>query len=161
MMPVYARDVLEVGAGGFWGAMGAVLGAGFLVGSIIITLIGDVPRKVLILWVGAVMWDFSMAGFAFSGYFPLSLLLLFIIGAGGSIYFVTAFTLLQSNTPDEMRGRVMSIFGLTMDTVPLGAMLGGFLAVTVNNWFPLILGAAVAEPIMLIYFITRPEFRRA
>ena len=60
-----------------------------------------------------------------------------------------------------MRGRVMSIFGITMDMVPLGAMLGGFLAVTVNNWFPLILGAAIAEPITVIYFITRPEFRRA
>ena len=63
--------------------------------------------------------------------------------------------------PDDMRGRVMSIFGLTMDTVPPGAMLGGFLAVTVNNWFPLIFGAAVAESIMLVYFVTRPEFRRA
>jgi hypothetical protein len=45
--------------------------------------------------------------------------------------------------------------------IPLGAMLAGFLAVTVNNWFPLLFGGLVAEAITLAIFISIPKFRRA
>ena len=60
-----------------------------------------------------------------------------------------------------MRGRVMSIFHITTDAIPLGAMFAGFLAVTVNNWFPLLFGGLVAEALTLAIFISIPKFRRA
>ena len=45
--------------------------------------------------------------------------------------------------------------------IPSGAMLAGFLAVTVNNWFPLLFGGLVAEALTLAIFISMPKFRRA
>ena len=160
MWPVYARDVLEVGAAGY-GIMGASLGAGFLIGSITMSFVGNVPRKALMIWLGAIMWDFGSIGFAFSPWFPLSVSLLLLIGSAGSIYFISLVTLLQEITSDEMRGRVMAIFHITTDAIPLGAMLAGFLAVTVNNWFPLLFGGLVAEALTLAIFISIPKFQRA
>jgi MFS family permease len=160
MIPVYAREVLKVGPGGF-GIMGASLGAGFLIGSITMSFVGNVPRKGLMIWLGAIMWDVTSAGFAFSPWFLLSIFLLLIMGAGGSVYFISLMTLLQEVTSDEMRGRVMSIFHISNDTIPLGVMLAGFLAATVNNWFPLLFGAIVAEAVVLAIFLLIPKFRRA
>ena len=64
MWPVYARDVLKVGPDGY-GIMGASLGAGFLIGSVTMSFVGNVPRKALMIWLGAIMWDFGSVGFAF------------------------------------------------------------------------------------------------
>jgi MFS family permease len=160
MIPVYARDVLRVRPGGF-GIMGASLGAGFLIGSITMSFVGNLPRKGLMIWMGAIMWDFSRASFTFSPWFSLSVFLLLVMGAGGSIYFISLMTLLQEVTSDEMRGRVMSIFHISNDMIPLGAMLAGFLAATVNNWFPQLFGAMAAETITLPIFLLIPKFRRA
>ena len=94
-------------------------------------------------------------------WFSLSVFLLLVMGAGGSIYFISLMTLLQEVTSDEMRGRVMSIFHISNDMIPLRAMLAGFLAATVNNWFPLLFGAMAAETITLAIFLLIPKFRRA
>lgn len=86
LMPVYARDVLDVGASGF-GIMSAALGAGFLVGSFLTVFAGNLPRKGLVLVTTGAMWDVSMAIFGFSRIFPLSVALIFIMGIRWCIFF--------------------------------------------------------------------------
>ena len=160
MMPVYARDVLGVGAAGY-GVMAGSMGLGFLVGSILTSLRADLPRKAAVMLVGGALWDIPMAAFAFSSSFPLSLALLFLMGAGGALWMNLLLTLVQTSADDRMRGRVMSLYTLASQVMPLGVILGGALAVAVANWFPLVMGAALGTPLAIVLFSRSPALRRA
>ena len=160
MMVVYSRDVLGTGAFGL-GMMSASLGAGMFAGSVIATFLGDPPRKALIVVTGIAVWDGAMAGFAFSPYFPLSLVLLFTMGIGSAISTAVTITIIQVNSPPEMRGKVLALWGMTAELAPLGILLAAGLATLTNNWLPLVLGAGIELPIALLIFARSPGLRAA
>ncbi|MDP6512483.1 MAG: MFS transporter [SAR202 cluster bacterium] len=143
LMPVYARDVLDVGPVGL-GVMGGALGAGFLVGSLAASSRGGVTHKGLALVWTAMLWDAAMVSFGFSRVFPLSVALLFVMGFGGALHAVFLITLFQTIASDEMRGRVMSVHELIAAAFPLGFLLGGALAQAFGNEVALILGMLAA-----------------
>ena len=74
------------------------------------------------------MFGFPLVVFSFSHWLVVSLIVLTVVGAVNSAYMATNNTLLQIHTPDELRGRVMSIFLLDRGLVPLGTMLAGTIA---------------------------------
>jgi hypothetical protein len=63
--------------------------------------------------------------FSFSRSYPLSLLLLVLIGGTQMTYMTTNQTLLQLTAPEELRGRVMGIYMLNQGLLPLGSLLAG------------------------------------
>ena len=66
---------------------------------------------------------------AASTHFALTALLLVALGFAGIIFTTTANTLLQLNVPDELRGRVMSLYILLFaGTTPIGGFLIGSLS---------------------------------
>ena len=160
LIPVYARDVLEVGPTGL-GLLSASIGAGFLVGSLLAVLAGNAPHKGKLTVISAAMWNVPMAIFGFSRLFPLSVCLVFVMGIGGSVFSILTVTLLQMYSDDDMRGRIMSIHSFANATLPLGMILGGVLAQAVSNEFALILGAVVATPLSVIVYLRTPALRRA
>jgi MFS family permease len=159
MMPIYARDVLDAGAGGF-GILGAAMGAGFLTGSLITSISGGFRRKGLALIISGAIWDLPMAGFAFSKIFPLSVALVFVMGIGGVIWVNLVVTLLQTLSSEEMRGRVMSLYVIAFQASPLGIMLAGALAEAVSIQFPLLLGAIISTPLGIIVYSLSPKLRQ-
>ncbi len=82
-----------------------------------------------LVWTG-MLWDVAMVSFGFSKSYPLSVALLFVMGFGGWLHTVFLVTLFQTIPTEEIRGRVMSVFGLIGAGFPLGFLLGGALAVT-------------------------------
>jgi MFS family permease len=127
MMPVFAKDILHVGSWG-QGVMLSITGVGAMLGILAIGYLGDTERKGLLIIGGASLFGAFIILFAVSTFFPLSLLALFLMGAAGSIYMITVQTSLQMRVPDELRGRVMGIYGVTHNIGPLGAMQAGLLA---------------------------------
>ncbi len=131
LMPIFAVDVLEVGADG----QGLLLGVG-AVGSLLTALWlasrrNDAPRAWLIL-VSCVMSGVSLAAFALTseyvGSFALAMVLMVVLGV-----FTTGFTTgtqssLQMMVPDEFRGRVMGFYGMTYNLRPLGGVQASALA---------------------------------
>ena len=160
LMPVYAEQVLDVGAGGF-GLMGGALGAGLLGSSVIVTVFGTHRRRALVMFFAGVVWDLSMVGFAFSRIFPLSLLLLFLMGLGGVVWVNAALTIFQNVSSEEMRGRVMSLYVLSMEMFPLGWLVGGLLAAWVGNEEALVISALCGTPVMALALLLSPSLRRA
>ena len=80
-----------------------------------------------LVWTG-MLWDVAMViGFLRS--YPLSVALLFVMGFGGWLHTVFLVTLFQTIPTEEIRGRVVSVFGLIGARFPLGFLLGGALAV--------------------------------
>ena len=159
LVPVYARDVFGGGAREFGFLMGAQ-GAGFLIGSLATTAIGDMPHKGKMLLLVAVAWSTGMIVFAFSTSFPLTLASVFTMGFVGMFWVNTLRTLMQTAVPDEMRGRVMGLYMMTLQAIPLGWLVGGTLATAFGNEAALVIGALVFTSIVALAFIRSPELRR-
>jgi len=160
LVPVYARDVLDVGAAGF-GLLGGAMGAGALAGALAISLFGNFPRKGLVLVLSGVVWDSCMISFGFSRVFPLSMALLFTMGLAGSYWLNAAVTVFQSTTTPALRGRVMSLYVISMQMFPLGWLYGGAVATAVGNEWALIISAIGGSSVTVTAFILSPALRRA
>jgi len=78
------------------------------------------------------------------------------MGASGLGYVISITVLVQTQVPDEMRGRVMALFGMTMQLFPLGFLLGGVLAAMTSNELALVVGGlGTAIPPALAYATSR------
>lgn len=160
LMPVYADEVLDVGPTGF-GIMGGVFGAGLLGSAAIVAVFGTHHRGSMVMLVTGVVWDACMVSFGFSRSFPLSLTLLFLMGLMGVIWVNAALTMFQTSATEEMRGRVMALYVLSMDMFPMGWFIGGALAAWLGNEQALIVSALGGTPVMLIGLLLSPSLRRA
>jgi predicted MFS family arabinose efflux permease len=138
LMPVFAVDVFDVGEVGL-GLLLGMAGLGALVGSLIIASLGDFRKKGLLLIGLAIGFGFTVAMFGFSGSYPVSLVLLIAVGLLGTGYLAINNTLIQSNVPHELLGRVMSIYVMTFAMMPLGTLPLGALTDTIGA--PLAIGA--------------------
>ncbi len=128
LLPVFARDVLNVGAQGL-GWLLAASGSGALAGGITLSVLaGRVPRGRLVLG-SCLAFALLVVAFALSRSFPLSLLLLAVAGFFVILNNATVNALLQSLVPDHLRGRVMSVYVfMFLGMTPLGSLQAGALA---------------------------------
>ncbi len=130
MLPIFAKDILHVGPGGL-----GMLQAAPAVGALLMTLY--LARRPLTrhvgkwLFISVAIFGIGTIIFGYSTSFPLSLLTLFIMGAADCVSVVVRQSLVQLETPDEMRGRVNAV-----NSVFIGAsnQLGEFESGTVAAW---------------------------
>ena len=131
MMPVFAVDVLKVGAPG-QGILLGVRGVGALLTNLWWGSRTQVPHKGWLVIGGAVGFGLLLAAFSltsqFVGFFPLALVLIFIMAVFNSTYTISIQSSLQMMVPDQMRGRVMGFLGMTWSIMPMGGMYTGALA---------------------------------
>ncbi|MSQ21854.1 MAG: MFS transporter [Dehalococcoidia bacterium] len=127
LMPVFQRDVLHVGPAGL-GLLLSMGGVGALSGTAIVAALGNFRAKGLLMILGAVAFGVLLLLFAYSRWFPVSLVLVALAGAASSIYMVSAQSTLQMLVPDQFRGRVMGFWGITYNLMPLGGFQGGVIA---------------------------------
>jgi MFS family permease len=140
MMPVMARDVLDVGASGLGYLLSASF-AGMLVTTLTISSVGDFRDKGRSAVIGYGGFGLLLVLFAASRYFPLSLVLIAAAYAVEAVYEATVFTLVQSSVPDEMRGRIASFqtttWGLTgvsgFHTGAIASRVGAPLAIAIGG----------------------------
>jgi MFS family permease len=128
LLPVFVQKVFHLGVAEY-GRMMAVQGAGAVIGALIVAWMGRFTRMgsvalVLQIGLGAVI-----AGFALSRNPTLSYALLFLAGLAQLVVFSLANSIVQLVVPNEMRGRVMSIYMLAFrGGMPLGSLAAGALA---------------------------------
>ena len=144
MMPIFAVDILKVGAEGQGVIMG-VSGVGALVTTMFLGSIGNIRQKGLLLIGGAIAFGTALVSFAlaaeFHGSFILALAIIFFVGVFNSIYMVSIMSSLQIMVPDRMRGRVMGFYGMTWSIMPLGGFQAGLIAETMGAPFAVGIGA--------------------
>jgi MFS family permease len=127
LMPVFARDILQVGSQGF-GFLQTAGGAGALIGTLSVAMFSDSRRLPLQAARGATLFGMVLLLFAFSRVYPVSLALAFVLGMVSQFYITAINTVLQLNLPEQLRGRVMGVHGLTWDLMPVGGMVAGTIA---------------------------------
>lgn len=128
LMPVFARDILNLGVRGLGNLM-AFFGLGSLLGAIFSVLSSHLPRRERFVSLGGLIMSASLIAFAFSRIPIISYLLLIPTGWGLITQAVTINSLLQTYAPDALRGRVMGFYVFTfMGMMPVGSFQAGLLA---------------------------------
>jgi MFS family permease len=131
MMPVFAVDILDVGATG-QGYLLSASGIGSLLTTLYLTTRETIERTGRVIIISAIIAGSSLVAFSLTaqyiGWMPLSLLLIMFVGAFNSGYLLLTVTSLQMVVPEKLRGRVMGFYGMTWNILPLGGMWTGFLS---------------------------------
>ena len=160
-MPVFARDILEVGAPGL-GLLLMAPGAGAILGGLSLASVRRFPKPHLLLFFLAAGFGTSIVFFAASRHFLLSLMLLFVAGGFQTTFLSTVATLLQVHAAEQNRGRIMALFGMINRGLgPMGSFPFGLLASAVGaSWTVSLCGVLT---VALIGYITllRPQLRFA
>ncbi len=161
MLPVFARDILQVGSEGL-GLMRAApaVGAGLVALYLSFRpLSHNVGTKML--WAVAVFGAATIV-FGVSKSFPLSMAMLGVLGAADMVSVFVRNTLVQLNTPDTMRGRVSSISGLAISASnELGEMQSGIAAALLGATGAVVFGGVGAIVVTAIWAWIFPELRWA
>ena len=180
LMPVYARDILYVGADGL-GQMRAAPAFGAAAVAIFLSFR---PLKhnvgVKMLWavvvfgiatigfglsheIGAFLFDDAQIGFLNMGAaMAIALVMLIILGAADMLSVYVRSSLVQLNTPDSMRGRVSSVSGLAISASnELGELQSGFAAALLGPVGAVVAGGAGAVVITGIWARLFPELKNA
>ena len=149
LLPIFARDVLDVGGEGL-GWLNAAAGLGTIAAGLALAAFAhDLSRRALVVG-GIVALTASIYGFALSGSYALSLLLLALSGAAGTAMAASVATQIQSTVPGQLRGRVMSLNTLAL--IGLGP-LGAFVSASMARVLPIQLAIAATASVMLLYLI--------
>ena len=142
LTPAMSKDVLNAGADGYGFRM-AASGVGSLLAAIGLAVLGR-PRPGIIVGGGLLLGVLEIA-FAISRSFPLSLLCMFGIGAGGIAMAATANTTIQLSVPDHLRGRVLSVYTtLFAGSTPIGGVAMGAIAASAGTPTALIIGGVIS-----------------
>jgi MFS family permease len=124
LLPVFARDVFSVGAAGL-GWLGAALGVGALLGSILMLVIGTrFPAGPLML-IGTGLWSLFEMMFALTPNYEVGLGLLVLTGVAQAMSLTNITIMLLSTSTSDMRGRIMGLRSLAVAPLFLGSMLSG------------------------------------
>lgn len=142
LMPVFAGEVLDVGAQGL-GWLMTTLGAGAIVGSMTVASLRKGHRGRWLV-IGNILGSLMLIAFCLSDRFAPSLILIFLVGLTNATRNTLANSLLQLNTLSDYHGRVMSLYNLLFSGMSrVGALLiGGLADVTSISW-AVGLGAAI------------------
>ncbi len=128
LLPIFARDIWNGGPAGF-GILLSASGGGALVGAFGLASIRSVKRQGAILVASGLIFSLTVILFALSPTFWPGVVLLFIGGIAFTVFGTIIATFIQIAVPNELRGRVMSLYSITLIGLPsFGAMVSGSVA---------------------------------
>lgn len=143
MAPVFARDVLRVGASGY-AALVSAIGVGAAVGALALAGFGKRYRKERLLIAASALFGVTLASIALVSSFSASIALFTLAGWTMATNGILGNTLLQIQAPDHLRGRVMGVYSfLVLGLAPFGSFQAGLVAEHLGVRYSIGLGGAV------------------
>jgi MFS family permease len=160
LLPIFARDILHVGPDGL-GLLRSAPAVGALCMSVVITR-WPIERQMGYKLLAAVaVFGLASVVFGLSDHFLLSLAALAATGAADNISVVTRLTLMQLETPDEMRGRVAAVNGVFIGASnELGEFESGLTAALWGPVASVVLGGMGTLLIAISWFKLFPALAR-
>jgi len=160
LLPAWAKDILG-GDATTNGWLQSARGVGALTAALTIAALGRFTFKGKLLTLGTFLFPTLVLAFAWVRWLPLSLALIVGAGFGLILIFNLCNSLVQEHTPDELRGRVMSIYSLAFfGFLPIGGLFAGVMAEAVGEVWTLTLTALttlVCAGLMAVFY---PSVRR-
>jgi MFS family permease len=159
VLPAFADRVLHGGATGY-GLLTSAAGLGAVTGAFVVATYGDRGYRGRILFTAAMLFPVALALFAVNTNFFVGLLLAYLLGVGFMFQFTLINTLLQTRVEDAMRGRVMSLYTLTLfGFSPFGNLLVGALSESIGLSTALLAMAAITLASAVMIFWKTPQMR--
>jgi MFS family permease len=155
LLPVYADLYFGAGPTGY-GVLNAAHGAGALVGTLTVATIAHlILRRGTVMLITATCLGALLMVFSRSPRMELALPMLVLVGFSNTFYLTQVSTYLQQKVPDQLRGRVLSLYALCWNLVPLGGLLAGTLAAAVDARFAVLFGGAMVAANALLLLTSR------
>ena len=153
LLPVYARDIYQEGVAEY-SRMMAFSGAGAVTGSLIVAWLGRFERMGVSTLIVQIAFGVFIALFAINRMIYVSYALLFLTNVALLIVFSSVTSLIQLIVPNEMRGRVMSIYLLAFrGGMPLGSLASGYLAAVFSAPAVLLVNGTLLVAVSLYFLI--------
>ncbi len=159
LIPAWAVKILH-GNATTNGFLQSARGVGSLGGALIIAALGRINFRGKILSVGMILFPIFTILFALTRWLPLSLVFIALGGLSLILIFNLCNSMVQTLCPDEMRGRVMSIYSLVFfGFVPLGSLVIGAFAQRVGEMEAVLVAGSITAVATIIFFILAPKLR--
>jgi MFS family permease len=153
-LPLFARDVFQGGVAEYTQLMSCA-GAGAVAGALVVAWLGKFKHMGLTLLLIQVAFGILTVAFAQTRVFWLNAILLFACGAGLVMVFAMISSLVQLIAPNEMRGRVMSIYMVAFrGGMPLGSLASGYAATITSAPAVLAINGGLVS-LVAVYFLVR------
>jgi hypothetical protein len=159
LLPVYATNILHVGAGGY-GILTSAMGIGALTMSVLLLFLPPIKRSGATLLCAVTSFGLMTMLFGISRSFPLSLLAYALTGASDQVSVIQRQAAIQLTTPDELRGRVSAVNALFIGASgQVGGIESGLVAAATNAVFSVVSGGAACVGVAAIVAATLPDLR--
>jgi MFS family permease len=160
LLPVYAKDILNVGEVGY-GWMRAMPGIGSVLTSFILAFLPLNKKPGIKLLFCIIGFGVTTIIFGISTWFPLSILMLLLGGMFDQVSVVIRGTLLQLHTPDDMRGRVAAVSTMFISSSnELGATESGLTAKWMGTVPAVVFGGFMTLVVVGITYVAAPQLRK-
>ncbi len=143
ILPVFARDTLGTGAGGY-GALTSAFGVGAAAAALSIAALGHrLPRDKVLLWAGT-GFAASILLLGLTRHVALAFSALLVAGLSAALNAILTNTMLQTEAPDDLRGQVVGFYSfIVVGMAPFGSLQAGWLAEHLGAGHAVLLGGAV------------------
>jgi MFS family permease len=160
LLPIFARDILDIGPWGF-GILRSAPSIGALMMGLVLAHWPVTRSAGKVIFGGVALYGIATILFALSRNAVLSIFFLLMLGCGDVFGQVIRQTLVQARTPDAMRGRVSAVGSLSVN---VGSQLGQFESGVTAAWFgtvgSVLFGGIAALTIVGLWAWRFPELRR-
>ena len=157
-LPVFAKEILEVGPEGL-GILMAAPGLGAVASMLWVATVGEQWKRETMLWVTTVLTPVFLILFCLSRAFWLSVVLLALVGGGQIAFRTVSRVIIQIDVPHALLGRVMSVFVMDQGMRSVGSLVMGVFASLFGADVGLALTSAVSLFLTstLFYYLLRPK----
>lgn len=160
LMPAWAVKVLGGGATTN-GWLQSARGLGALLGALLTASLARRDLRGKLITIGTFAFPLALFCFALIRWLPLSLMILVIIGLSLMIYMNNSNSMVQTQTPDELRGRVLSIYSLSFfGLMPLGSLFAGGLAARIGEPPTVMIAALLLSVCSMLVWFKAPQVRQ-
>lgn len=158
LVPVFARDVLQVGAVGM-GMINAFRSSGGLLAGLVLASLGDFKHKGKLILGMFFMFGVGLILYANSPVYILSLFFIGLVGVSAAGHDAMSQILLQLNVEDDQRGRAMGIWQLSIGFGVIGSMTLGTLAEAYGAPFAQSIFGVIMVLIVALLYVTVPKLK--
>jgi MFS family permease len=155
LLPVYADVYFQTGSTGY-GLLNAAHGTGALAGTLTVASIAHlIRRRGTALLVTAAGLGLALMAFAVSPAMGPAIAMLLLVGFTNTFYLTQVSTFIQQNVPDQLRGRVLAVYSLCWNLLPLGGLIAGVLAAALDARYAILIGGGLVAANALLLLTSR------
>jgi predicted MFS family arabinose efflux permease len=136
------------------------MGIGATIGTLLLSAIGNIPRRGMVMLCASLAWGVTLAVFAQVTSFSIAVPFLIFIGLTSSMYMSLNMTMVQLKADPEMRGRTTSITMMTFGLMPLSAVPFGILAEKIGTPDSLTISGVLLAVFTIGFAVFNKTFRK-